>query len=122
LTGSVCWAIHTAHAALTDLLDQFVLAREDGADAGGRIAVVLRFWKDGHRVNGRLWGDRQGRAVAGPQQCFDAGTKLGVACALAVQVGGTRRRVSEVRRSQEEGFRSCGIDGHGSPPEDKDEG
>ncbi len=32
-----------AHAAGADLLDQLVLAREDGADAGGRIGVVLRF-------------------------------------------------------------------------------
>ena len=42
--------------------------------------------------------------------------ELGVAAALAVQVGGTLRRVGEVRRVQEQGFRSCGIDGHGSPP------
>ena len=44
------------------------------------------------------------------------GAEFGVRAALAVQVGGTLRRVGEVRRFQEQGFRSRGIDGHGSPP------
>jgi hypothetical protein len=35
-----------------------------------------------------------------------AGVPLGVAAARAVQVGGTLRRISEVRRSQEQGFGS----------------
>jgi hypothetical protein len=46
-----------------------------------------------------------------------AGVPLGVAAALAVQQGGTLSRINEVRRGQEEGFRACGIDVHGSPPE-----
>jgi hypothetical protein len=42
--------------------------------------------------------------------------KLGIAAALALQVGGTLRRIGEVRRGQEEGLCSRGIDGHGAPP------
>jgi hypothetical protein len=37
-----------------------------------------------------------------------AGVPLSVAAALTVQVGGTLRRISEVRRGQEAGFRACG--------------
>ena len=55
-------------------------------------------------------------ATVGCEQCLDPGTEFGVTAALALQVGGTLRRVGEVRRGQEQGFRSRGIDGHGSPP------
>ena len=55
-------------------------------------------------------------AAVGGEQCLDPGTEFGVTAALALQVGGPLRRVGKVRRVQEKGFRSCGIDGHGLPP------
>ena len=56
-------------------------------------------------------------AAVGREQCLDPGTEFGVTAALALQVGGTLRRIGEVRRGQKQGFRSRGINGHGSPPE-----
>ena len=55
--------------------------------------------------------------VVGGEQRLDPGPEFGVAAALAVQVGGTLRRGGEVRRLKEQGFRTCGVDGHGLPPE-----
>jgi hypothetical protein len=46
--------------------------------------------------------------IRGAGRLDPAGVPLSAAAALRVQEGGTLRRISEVRRGQEEGFRSCG--------------
>jgi hypothetical protein len=56
-----------AHAARTDLLDQLVLAGEDGADAGSRIAVVRRSRLAVRQLNSRPSDDRQRRGIVGPE-------------------------------------------------------
>ena len=90
-----------AHAAFADLLDQLVLAREDDADPSGPIAVIFRFARPFAAPTTARCGSRRRCGIVGPQQSLDPAAQLGVAAALAFQVGGTLRRIGEVRRGQE---------------------
>ena len=54
-----------------------------------------------------------GQELVGLEQRLDSAAEFGVVAALASQVDGPLRRTGQVRRGQEQGFRSGGIDGRG---------